>query len=37
VQHGRIELINGAMLFENKATPAEYGAGLKFAIKRGGW
>jgi hypothetical protein len=30
-----IELINGPMLFEHKATPAEYGAGLKFAIERG--
>jgi hypothetical protein len=34
VQDGRIyiELINGPMLFEHKATPAEYGAGLKLAI-----
>jgi hypothetical protein len=23
------------MLFEHKATPAEYGAGLKFSIERG--
>jgi hypothetical protein len=23
------------MLFEHKATPAEYSAGLKFAIERG--
>jgi hypothetical protein len=37
VQDGRIfiELINGPMLFEHKATPAEYSAGLKFAIDRG--
>lgn len=37
VQGGRIhiELINGPMLFEHKATPAEYSAGLKFAIDRG--
>jgi hypothetical protein len=37
VQDGRIyiELINGPMLFEHKATPAEYGAGLKLAINRG--
>ena len=37
VQNGRIfiELINGPMLFEHKATPAEYGAGLKLAIERG--
>jgi hypothetical protein len=37
VQDGRIhiELINGAMLFEHKATPHEYSAGLKFAIERG--
>jgi diguanylate cyclase (GGDEF)-like protein len=27
-----IELINGPMLFEHEATPAEYSAGLKFAI-----
>jgi hypothetical protein len=30
-----IELINGPMLFEHKATPAEYGAGLNLAIERG--
>jgi hypothetical protein len=38
VQDGRIfiELINGPMLFELKATPAEYSAGLKLAIE-GGW
>jgi hypothetical protein len=37
VQDGRIvvELINGPFLFEHKATPAEYGAGLKLAIDRG--
>jgi hypothetical protein len=37
VQDGRIyiELINDPMLFEHKATPAEYGAGLKLAIERG--
>jgi hypothetical protein len=29
-----IELINGPMLFEHKATPAEYSAGLKLAIER---
>jgi hypothetical protein len=37
VQDGRIfiELINGPMLFELKATPAEYSVGLKLAIERG--
>jgi hypothetical protein len=37
VQDGRIyiELINGPMLFEHKATPAEYTAGLDLAITRG--
>jgi hypothetical protein len=37
VQDGRIhiELINAPMLFEHKATPGEYSAGLKFAIDRG--
>jgi hypothetical protein len=37
VQDGRIyiELINGPMLFEHKATPTEYTAGLKLAIDRG--
>jgi hypothetical protein len=37
VQDGRIyiELLNGPMLFEHKATPAEYTAGLKLAIDRG--
>jgi hypothetical protein len=36
-QHGRIhiELHNGPMLFELKATPAEYRAGLKLAIESG--
>jgi hypothetical protein len=37
VQDGRIyiELINGPMLFDHKATPAEYSDGLKLAIARG--
>jgi hypothetical protein len=37
VQDGRIhiELLNGPFLFDLKATPAEYTAGLKLAIKRG--
>jgi hypothetical protein len=37
VMDGRIyiELLNGPMLFEHKATPAEYSAGLKLAIERG--
>jgi hypothetical protein len=37
VQDGQIhiELLNGPMLFEHKATPAEYTAGLKQAIDRG--
>ena len=30
-----IELINYPMLFKDKATPAEYSAGLKLAIERG--
>ena len=36
-QDGRIhiELLNGPMLFEHKATPAEYSAGLQLAIERG--
>jgi hypothetical protein len=36
VQDGRIhiELLNGPLLFEHKATPAEYTAGLKLAIER---
>jgi hypothetical protein len=37
VQDGRIhiEKINGPMLYEHKATPAEYKAGLDLAISRG--
>ena len=37
VQDSRIyiELINGPFLFREHATPAEYSAGLKLAIKRG--
>ena len=37
VQDGRIyiELINAPMLFEHKASPAEYKTGLDLAIKRG--
>ena len=37
VQDGRIhiEKINGPMLFQEGATPAEYWAGLQFAIERG--
>ena len=37
VQDGRIyiELINGPFLFNDKATPAEYGAGMKLALERG--
>jgi hypothetical protein len=37
VHDGRIyiEKINGPFLFGDKATPAEYSAGLKFAIERG--
>jgi hypothetical protein len=36
-QDGRIyiELINGPLLFEHKASPAEYKAGLDLAIARG--
>jgi hypothetical protein len=36
-QEGRIhiEKINGPMLYEHKASPAEYGAGLRLAIERG--
>jgi hypothetical protein len=30
-----IEKINGPFLFVDKATPAEYGAGLEFAMSRG--
>jgi hypothetical protein len=37
VQDGRIhiELINGPFLFQDRGTPAEYGAGLKLCIERG--
>jgi len=37
IQDGRfyIELINAALLFEHKASPAEYKAGLDLAIARG--
>jgi hypothetical protein len=37
IQDGRIyiEKINGPFLYEDKGTPAEYGAGLKLAIERG--
>jgi hypothetical protein len=37
VQDGRIyiELVNGPFLFEQKASPAEYKAGLDLAIQRG--
>jgi hypothetical protein len=37
VQDGRIfiEEINAPFLFDLRATPAEYGAGLKLAIERG--
>jgi hypothetical protein len=37
VQDGRVhtELINGPMLFDLKAMPAEYSAGLELAIARG--
>jgi hypothetical protein len=37
VQDSRIfiELINGSFLFEHKASPAEYKAGLEAAISRG--
>lgn len=37
IQDGRIyiEKLNGPFLFGDKATPAEYSAGLKFAIERG--
>jgi hypothetical protein len=36
VQDGRIhiEILNGPMLFEHEATPAEYSAGIEFAIAR---
>ena len=37
IQEGRIsiEKINGPFLFGDNGTPAEYGAGLELAIKRG--
>jgi hypothetical protein len=37
VQDGRIfiELLDGLFLFDLKATPAEYSAGLNLAIERG--
>jgi hypothetical protein len=37
VQDGRIyiEKINGPMLFGDGATPAEYSAGLRYAIEQG--
>jgi hypothetical protein len=37
VQDGRIfiELVNGPFLYEHKASPAEYKAGLDLAIARG--
>ena len=37
VQDGRIyiEKLNGPFLFGDKATPAEYSAGLAYAIERG--
>ena len=37
VQHGRIyiEKINGPFLFSDMATPAEYSAGLDYAIQQG--
>jgi hypothetical protein len=37
VQDGRIhiEMLNGPMLFEHKATPGEYKAGLDLAIEKG--
>jgi len=36
IQEGRIyiETINGPMLFGDKATPAEYSAGLNYAIQK---
>ena len=38
IQDGRIyiEKINGPFLFGDKATPAEYSAGLMLAIERAG-
>ena len=37
IQHGRIyiEKLNGPLLFELKGTPAEYKAGLDYAIAKG--
>jgi hypothetical protein len=37
IQDGRIyiEKLNGPFLFSDKATPAEYSAGLELAIARG--
>ena len=37
MQDGRIHIeeINGPFLFRERATPAEYSAGLKLAIERG--
>jgi hypothetical protein len=37
VQDGRIhiEKINGPFLFNDKGSPAEYGAGMKLALERG--
>ncbi|MET3840422.1 hypothetical protein [Bradyrhizobium sp. OAE829] len=37
IQDGRIyiEKINGPFRFGDKATPAEYSAGLKYAIEKG--
>ena len=37
VQDGRIhiEKINAPFLYQERATPAEYGAGLRLAIERG--
>jgi hypothetical protein len=37
IQDGRIyiERINSPFLYQDKGTPAEYGAGLKYAIARG--
>ena len=37
VQDGRIhiEKVNGPFLFEIKGTPAQYSAGIKYAIERG--
>jgi hypothetical protein len=39
VQDGRIpiEKINAPFLFRERATPAEYSAGLKLAIEPAGW